>query len=594
MIGELYEHALAGWARPEIEHADGSRRPLPVEGWLSESPGDKSILDRCEGPTLDIGSGPGRLTVALSERGIPALGIDITPYAVDLARSSGALVMLRDVFDRVPGTGRWTTVLLADGNIGIGGDPAALLRRVAELLAPQGRAIVELEPPGSPLRQEQVRLCHAGSTSAWFPWAYVGADHITDVANDAGLGEVEIWTVDGRWFASIGGCMSLFRTDCFRAVAMLTAPPADDASAQIDGTERNMNGKLRVAAVSVALVVLAGLVLLIVRPGLNPARIRPLPLIAGAWIVFLVAAWLLRTMPRRSAVALILLGGIAVQLAALSAPPKQSNDLYRYVWDGKVQAAGIDPYQYVPTGHPAHRAAERLPVLPEGRVLRQAVLHGQPSGGRPHPRLHQDQPADGAHHLPAGRRGVLPRGALPAHRERLGQADPGHHGARGRAHHGAADVRPGPAGPGRADGGPVVVVPDGGSRGGKQRPRRRGRGRHRHGGDPRAGHRAHPGPDGARRRPARPGHRDQDDPRADRAGGAAPPLGNGRRFRGQRVRRRLHPAHPPGRRQGDRFPAWLPAAGELHHRDQVRDHSAPRPSCTTASRLRRPWHSSGW
>src|SRR6266702_4289802 len=206
VIGELYEHALAGWARPEIEHADGSRKPLPVDGWLRESPGDKSILDRCEGPTLDIGSGPGRLTVALSERGIPALGIDITPYAVDLARSSGALVMLRDVFDRVPGTGRWTTVLLADGNIGIGGDPAALLRRVAELLAPQGRAIVELEAPGSPLRREQVRLCHAGSASAWFPWAYVGADHITDVAYDAGLGEVEIWTVDGRWFASIGGC----------------------------------------------------------------------------------------------------------------------------------------------------------------------------------------------------------------------------------------------------------------------------------------------------------------------------------------------------------------------------------------------------
>jgi SAM-dependent methyltransferase len=200
VIGELYEHALAGRARPEVEHADGSRTPLAVDGWLNESPGDKSILDRCEGPTLDIGSGPGRLTVALSERGIPALGIDITPYAVGLARSSGALVMLRDVFDRVPGTGRWATVLLADG------DPAEQRGRVAELLAPQGRAIVELEPPGSPLRQEQVRLCHADSTSAWFPWAYVGADHIASVANDAGLGEVEIWTVDGRWFASVGGC----------------------------------------------------------------------------------------------------------------------------------------------------------------------------------------------------------------------------------------------------------------------------------------------------------------------------------------------------------------------------------------------------
>src|SRR5689334_6954450 len=129
---------------------------------------------------------------------------------------------------------------------------------------------------------------------------------------------------------------------------MVTTPPADDRSAQIDGT-RNMNGKLRVAAVSVALAVLAGLVVLIVRPGLDPARIRPLPMIAGAWVVFLTAAWLLRRMPRRTAVALILLGGIAVQLAAVSAPPKQSSDLYRYVWDGKVQAAGIDPYQYVPT-----------------------------------------------------------------------------------------------------------------------------------------------------------------------------------------------------------------------------------------------------
>jgi SAM-dependent methyltransferase len=205
VIGELYEHALAGRARPEIEHADGSRRPLAVDAWLHESPGDKSILERCQGPTLDIGSGPGRLTVALAERGIPALGIDITPYAVDLARSSGALVMLRDVFDRVPGTGRWTTVLLADGNIGIGGDPAALLGRVAELLAPQGRAIVELEAPGSPLRLEQVRLRHDGAASAWFPWAYVGADHIAGVADDAGLGQVELWTVDERWFASISG-----------------------------------------------------------------------------------------------------------------------------------------------------------------------------------------------------------------------------------------------------------------------------------------------------------------------------------------------------------------------------------------------------
>ncbi|MBV9381761.1 MAG: methyltransferase domain-containing protein [Streptosporangiaceae bacterium] len=201
MIGELYEHALAGRARPEIEHADGSRMPLTVDDWFHTSVGDRSIVDRCQGATLDVGSGPGRLTVALAERGIPALGIDITPYAVHIARAAGALALLRDVFGRVPGTGRWMTVLLADGNIGIGGDPAALLRRVSELLTPMGQALVEVQAPGKPLRKEQVRLRHAGLTSAWFPWAYVGADQIGDIAEDAGLAPVETWSADGRWFA---------------------------------------------------------------------------------------------------------------------------------------------------------------------------------------------------------------------------------------------------------------------------------------------------------------------------------------------------------------------------------------------------------
>lgn len=203
MIGELYEHALAGYARPEIEHADGTRSPLHVDHWLHVRAGDASIMDRCAGPTLDVGSGPGRLTVALGERGIPVLGIDVTPYAVQLARAAGALTLLRDVFGRVPGAGRWMTVLLADGNIGIGGDPVALLRRVAELLRPLGHALVEVQPPGSALLSEQVRLRHGGQASAWFPWAYVGADQIAKLAVEADLSEAETWTAHGRWFTTL-------------------------------------------------------------------------------------------------------------------------------------------------------------------------------------------------------------------------------------------------------------------------------------------------------------------------------------------------------------------------------------------------------
>ncbi len=66
-----------------------------------------------------------------------------------------------------------------------------------------------------------------------------------------------------------------------------------------------------------------------------------------------IAAWLVvmrpSSAPAASARALvsILLVGVAMRLIALPCPPA-SNDIYRYVWDGRVQAAGINPYRYLP------------------------------------------------------------------------------------------------------------------------------------------------------------------------------------------------------------------------------------------------------
>jgi hypothetical protein len=51
-------------------------------------------------------------------------------------RARGVPVILGDAFGPVPYEGRWQHVLLADGNIGIGGSPRALLHRVTSMLRP--------------------------------------------------------------------------------------------------------------------------------------------------------------------------------------------------------------------------------------------------------------------------------------------------------------------------------------------------------------------------------------------------------------------------------------------------------------------------
>jgi hypothetical protein len=109
-----------------------------------------------------------------------------------------------------------------------------------------------------------------------------------------------------------------------------------------------MNGRMRIIGSALAAAMVTGLVLLSVHTPPWLARFGTLPLMAALWAAFAAGAWLARKTELRWAVALILLGGIAVQIAALSAPARTSDDLYRYVWDGRVQAAGFDPYQYVP------------------------------------------------------------------------------------------------------------------------------------------------------------------------------------------------------------------------------------------------------
>lgn len=176
---------------------------LDVDQWRRPRAGDDSVVDRCSGPTLDVGCGPGRMAHAVAAAGVPALGIDISGRMVVEARARGATALRRDVFGNLPAVGRWHHVLLLDGNIGIAANPVALLRRCRESVREGGTVLIELEPARRRVAVTSLRLAIEGQLSAPVPWARVGVDAIADLASASHLDLAEVWWRHRRVFAAL-------------------------------------------------------------------------------------------------------------------------------------------------------------------------------------------------------------------------------------------------------------------------------------------------------------------------------------------------------------------------------------------------------
>ena len=78
--------------------------------------------------------------------------------------------------------------------------------------------------------------------------------------------------------------------------------------------------------------------------------------------VYLSALGLAWRCPRPWRAAALILGvAAAMRIAVIASPPYLSSDIYRYVWDGRVIAAGVNPYRYIPAD--PHLAALRDPAV---------------------------------------------------------------------------------------------------------------------------------------------------------------------------------------------------------------------------------------
>ena len=171
--------------------AAGADVAYDVLSWCAEaSPLERQLLQNVNGPLLDIGCGPGRMLSAARAAGLAAIGVDTSYEAVSRARSRGAHALHQSVFATVPYPGRWQSILLLDGNIGIGGNIPVLLRRCRQLIAKSGTLLVELE------QEDDVDTAYVavledsdGNCSDPFPWARIGLSGLESRTRAAG------WTV---------------------------------------------------------------------------------------------------------------------------------------------------------------------------------------------------------------------------------------------------------------------------------------------------------------------------------------------------------------------------------------------------------------
>lgn len=141
-----------------LESDDGSVRTadlqpedffLPHGAWLWW---ERDAIANATGAVLDLGAGAGRHSLYLQGLGHRVTAVDASPGCVSVCRAQGvADVRLADINEIRP-DGRWDTVLLMCGNLGLGGDwdpTRRLLRVLVEMTRPGGCLIGDSVDPTS-------------------------------------------------------------------------------------------------------------------------------------------------------------------------------------------------------------------------------------------------------------------------------------------------------------------------------------------------------------------------------------------------------------------------------------------------------------
>jgi SAM-dependent methyltransferase len=191
---------------------DGHDAALYLAGSEDLDPAEATALSRARGRVLDVGCGAGRHALLLQERGLPVVGLDLSPRALKVSRRRGLLHTVLAPAAAAPFAARsFDTILFMGNNLGLGGDAegtVAMLRDMQRMAREGGLLIAGCRSPattedpvhlayharnqaqGRPIGQVTMRVEYGEHVGPWFDLLLLTPEQAADLAHRAG------WRVD--------------------------------------------------------------------------------------------------------------------------------------------------------------------------------------------------------------------------------------------------------------------------------------------------------------------------------------------------------------------------------------------------------------
>lgn len=198
-------------AKVIVHRDDGLAEDMPASIFFQKpsdfSPFEQTAMKLCRGYVLDIGAGTGGHSLALQDRGIRVLAIDLSPYAIEIMSKRGVREYQHvDIFEFHKGP--FDTLLMMRHGIGIAEDISGLDRFLShsrKLLKPDGQILLDSldvrctdvprhlayheanRQAGRYFGQIRLQFEYKGQIGPLFSWLHVDPETLADHARKADL-----------------------------------------------------------------------------------------------------------------------------------------------------------------------------------------------------------------------------------------------------------------------------------------------------------------------------------------------------------------------------------------------------------------------